>query len=61
MEDPSTWLNYEKELKDSDFSQIEINRLVSGVLQVNSLDEDHIKAARERFLAGKAEVEEDSQ
>jgi len=54
---PETWLNYEKELKDSNFSIIEIGRIIRGVMVANSLDEDMIDAAKADFLATREEKE----
>ncbi len=50
--DPSTWGNYEKELKDSGFSQVEVNRIVGCVLNANSLNEAKLEEARKDFLSG---------
>lgn len=50
-DDPETWTNYEQELLESGFTQLEINYLITKIMAVNTLDEAHIKAARERFLA----------
>ena len=54
---PSTWCNYEKELKEADFTPIEVGRIVRGVMTANSLDEDMIDTARADFLAGREGVE----
>lgn len=48
--DSSTWLNLRSELKDSGFSDVEINRIIGGVVTANALNEDKIEEARERFL-----------
>ena len=48
--DSSTWLNFREEMHESGFSDIEINRVVAGVVSVNALSEIKIEAARERFL-----------
>lgn len=50
INDPSTWNNFEKELRDSGFSEIELTKIVQLVLQVNSLDEAKLEKAREDFL-----------
>jgi hypothetical protein len=50
--DPSTWNNFEKELRESGFSDIEVNRILKGVSDANCLNEDKVEAARKRFLAG---------
>lgn len=50
--DPSTWKNYEKELVNSGFSDIECQRILRGVSDANCLNEDKVDEARKRFLAG---------
>lgn len=50
MSKPATWANYVKELKDSDFSEIEISRITMGVMRANQLDENMIDEARNSFL-----------
>lgn len=50
-DDPATWLNWNKELKASGFSEVECSRILSGVFEANALDENKIEAARQRFLA----------
>lgn len=54
MENPDTWLNYEDELKSSGFSAVEIQRIIMGVLNANSLNDERIAEARKHFLAGQA-------
>ncbi|MEA2036320.1 MAG: hypothetical protein U9O94_02345 [Nanoarchaeota archaeon] len=49
---PETWHNYRQELLDSDFSDIEIGRIMVGVMRANSLDENMIDEARSNFLHG---------
>ncbi len=49
--DPSTWKDYEKELKESGFSNIEILRIINAVMSANCLNEDKIEKARLDFLA----------
>jgi hypothetical protein len=48
--DPSTWLLIREELTGAGFSDIEVNRIVAGVVSANALSEAKIEAARERFL-----------
>jgi hypothetical protein len=48
---PDTWENYEKEFKESGFSDVEVQRIISGVLEANSLNESKIEEARRSFLA----------
>lgn len=51
---PDTWSKYQEELKASDFSDIEIGRIVIGVMRANSLDENMIEEARTNFLHGQS-------
>lgn len=51
-DDPKTWLNYEKDLQNNFFSQVEIQRIQTAVFAANCLDERRVKEARENFLAG---------
>jgi hypothetical protein len=52
MGDPSTWKNYQEELKSAGFSSPEISRIVRLVSSANGLDQRKIDEATERFLAG---------
>jgi hypothetical protein len=47
-----TWVKYRDELRESGLSDIEINRVVSGVMRANSLSEFAVEQAMKRFLAG---------
>lgn len=47
-----TWMKFREELRESGLSDVEINRLVSGVMTANSLSEPAVERARQRFLAG---------
>lgn len=47
---PDTWLNFEKELEESGFSQIERNIITRSVMVANNLDERKIEEARQRFI-----------
>jgi len=58
LSEPETWSNFEKELKDSYFSEIEVAQIINGVFDANSLSDDKIKEARERFLASQRQQEE---
>lgn len=55
LEDPSTWKNWVKELKDNGMSDVECNRVIMCVMQANSLDEEKLRMAREVFLLGQRE------
>lgn len=52
INDPVTWGNYEEELRDADFNDIEIGRIVTGVMRANCLDQSMIDEARANFLHG---------
>ena len=57
-DDPSTWGNITTELEEAGFTPSDIQRISDNCLKANSMDEEHIRIARERFLAGtEAEVE----
>jgi len=53
-DNPQTWLNWEKELREAGFSGVEIQRITVLIMQANALDEGKLKAAREAFLLGQA-------
>jgi len=57
--DSSTWLLLREELRDSGFSDVEINRIIGGAISVNALSEEKIQAARERFLLQRAAQEKE--
>jgi len=50
LNNPETWENYEKELRDGGFSNIEIMRIIQCVMRANCLDESRLDEARDRFL-----------
>lgn len=54
--DPKTWGNYAKELAEI-FTNIDVNKIINGVLRANSLDDEYVKLARERFLATRKQKE----
>ena len=55
-DNPSTWINWDTDMKEAGFSQVECNRIVQLVFQANCLDEDKLKRARDVFLAGQQPV-----
>jgi len=55
MDQPSTWLEWQKELKETGFSIFEVNRIVMTVMSANALDEGKLEKAREVFLLGRAQ------
>ena len=50
LSDPTTWNNFEEEMKESGFSNVEVNRIVQACIEVNALSEEKIQEARDRFL-----------
>jgi len=54
MEKPSTWDKYQEELKESGFTEIEMFRLLQGVMRANSLDDEMLKEAKKSFLQGQS-------
>jgi hypothetical protein len=59
-DNPKTWKNWDQELREAGFSDVEVNRVVVCVMQANALDERKLKEARELFLLGKAEESNES-
>jgi hypothetical protein len=53
-DDPRTWANWEKDLKEGGLTQIECNRVAGLVLEANALDEEKLQKAREVFQRGRA-------
>lgn len=51
-DDPSTWVNWETDLKNAGLSVIERKHVLSLVMGCNSLDEQKLQAARELFQRG---------
>lgn len=51
LDQPHTWALYEKELREAGFSEMELVRIVQGVMDANCLNEDLINEARKRFLS----------
>lgn len=47
---PSTWKNWEKELKDAGFTEVERLKVLQTVMRANSLDDDLLEQARSDFL-----------
>lgn len=52
LEKPSTWLGWDKELREAGLSEVEMNRVMQCILSANSLDEVKLEKAREDFLRG---------
>lgn len=60
MDDPETWGNYIADFQKAGFSEVEINRIVMGVMAACSLDEAKIEEARQRFLTSRRDTAENS-
>lgn len=59
-DDPRTWGNWEKDLRDGGLSEIECSRVLAAVMEANALDEEKLKQAREIFLLGQAQASQAS-
>jgi hypothetical protein len=59
LDDHTTWTNVYKEFKDSGLCDMEITRLIDGVMEANSLSDERVEEARSRFLASKLQVLKD--
>jgi len=59
LSDPTTWNNFEEEMKEAGFSNVEVNRIVAACIEVNALNEEKIQEARERFLLASQEQDEE--
>lgn len=53
MEDPTTWENYTTDLRNAGLADVEINRIVNGVMIANCLNDAKIEEARKRFLTSR--------
>ena len=53
LEVPSTWANWDSELRANGITSVECNRVFSLALAANSLDERKLNKAREVFLRGR--------
>ena len=49
--EPSTWESYDEELRQAGFTNVEIGRVIEGVMMANSLNQSRIDEARASFLA----------
>jgi len=49
---PSTWKNWDVDMRKAGLNQVECNRILQLVFQANCLDEAKLKEARENFLLG---------
>jgi hypothetical protein len=58
IDNPETWHNIHSELKSSDLTDVEIQRIMMGAINANGLSEARVEEARKRFLASRAAVPE---
>ena len=58
MEKCSTWTNWADELAEVGFTAAEQQRIMGFVLEVNSLSEKKLEAARSDFLLGRAQAQQ---
>lgn len=57
-DNPTTWLEWRKELEDAFFTDSEIQKIVSCVWEANGIDDEKLEEARKRFLAGQDQESE---
>jgi len=57
LEKPETWENWETELKESGIPNSEVMYIFNKVQEVNSLDQEKLDEARERFLLAQLALE----
>jgi len=60
LSNPKTWTVWEEDLRNGGLTQIEINRVAALVLEANSLDDEKLSKARERFLVGRESTQPES-
>lgn len=48
---PKTYINWDKDMRESGFNEIEIQRIVDVVMEANALDDKKIEWARDHFFA----------
>ena len=52
LSDPSSWKEYEGELRDCGLTEYEMSLIVRAIMKVNGLSEEIYNEAKKRFLAG---------
>lgn len=57
LDNPDTWLDYEKEFREAGFVNSEILRVIEGCLAANALSQTRIDEARERFLSEQSKAQ----
>ena len=55
MENPETWEKYLKELQEAGLSEVEITKVINGIMTANGLNQVMIDEAEKRFLAGRGQ------
>lgn len=55
LNEPDTWVLWDKELMDSGLTARELNKLVLAIMDVCGLNEAKVEEARQRFLASRAQ------
>lgn len=55
LEEPDSWLLFEKEFRVSGFSPGEVNYILNKIMEANTLNEAKVDAARESFTRSQAE------
>jgi len=53
-EDPETWVKWQDELRESGLNDVETAKIMDGIMEANSLSEDRMREARERFFTAEA-------
>lgn len=56
VENPKTWSKWQEDLRDSGFTDVECNLVLALVIDVNSLNEDKLKEARDSFILGQEQA-----
>lgn len=54
-DDPRSWKNWERDLREGGLSEIECSRILATVMEANALDEEKLRKAREVFLRGQVQ------
>lgn len=54
-DNPKTWDKWQEDLEDSGFTSVECNLVLALVIDVNSLNEQKLKDARDSFIRGQAQ------
>lgn len=60
MQKPETWKNFEKEIRASGFSEVELMKIIQMVMSASGLDESKLEKARADFLRSQEQPSEES-